>query len=145
MTLIKPPMKTSRSAGSSKASGTANGTSLLIGGERHEELLEPELESETDSEAGPSSPLFSFFAKPQLKPRRPKSDDEKRRIAERRVIREREREASRPYHQFVYQISKKRERIQDESRSAEGNADINTTAYENVKNTWTKRGIWNKR
>ena len=26
-----------------------------------------------------------------------------------------------------------------------GAADINTTAYENVKNTWTKRGIWNKR
>ena len=24
-------------------------------------------------------------------------------------------------------------------------ADINTRAYENVKNTWTKRGIWNKR
>jgi hypothetical protein len=24
-------------------------------------------------------------------------------------------------------------------------ADINTRAYENVKNTWTKRGIWNRR
>jgi hypothetical protein len=103
---------------------------------KHEELLELESESETDSKAGLSPP----------KPRRPKSDDEKRRTAERRVIREREREASRPYHQFVYQISKERERIQ-ESANGEGadTADINTRAYENVKNTWTKRGIWNKR
>jgi hypothetical protein len=116
---------------------------------KHEEPLELESESETDSEAGPSPPLFSFFPKPQSKPRQPKSDDEKRRIAERRVVRERQREASRPYHQFVYQISKERERIQDESANGEGEgagaADINTTAYENVKNTWTKRGIWNKR
>jgi hypothetical protein len=114
---------------------------------KHEEPLEIESESETDSEAGPSPPLFSFIPKPQPKPRRPKSDDEKRRIAERRVVREREREASRPYHQFVYQISTERERIQEESRSREGadTVDINTRAYENVKNTWTKRGIWNKR
>lgn len=92
---------------------------------------------ETDSEAGPPPPLFSFSPKPQPKPRRAKSDDEKRRIVERRVIREREREASRPYHQFVYQISKERERIQEESTNGEGaNAtDINTGAYENVKNT----------
>ena len=102
---------------------------------------------ETDSEAGLSPPFFSFSPKPQPKPRQPKSDDEKRRIAERRVVRERECEASHPYHHFVYQISKERERIQDKSANGEGAgaADINTTAYENVKNTWTKRGIWNKR
>ncbi|KAF4618051.1 hypothetical protein G7Y89_g14997 [Cudoniella acicularis] len=35
-------------------------------------------------------------------------------------MRKREREASRPYHQFVYQMSKERERIQDESTSGEG-------------------------
>ncbi|KAI9769277.1 MAG: hypothetical protein M1840_004406 [Geoglossum simile] len=77
----------------------------------------------------------------------PESDDEKRRIAERRVLRERKREASRPYHQFVYQISKERERTQEESENGEGAdaADINTRAYENVRNTWTKRKIWNGR
>ena len=114
---------------------------------KHEEPLELESESETDSEAGPSPPLFSFFPKPQPKPRLPKSDNEKQRIAERRGIREREREASRPYHQFVYQISKERERIQEESANREGAdaADINTRAYEIVKNTWTKRGIWKTR
>jgi hypothetical protein len=118
-----------------------------IGRWKHEEPLELESESETDTEAESSRPPFSFLSKePQPKPRRPKSDEEKRRIAERRVVREREREASRPYHQFVYQISKERERIQ-ESANGEGadTADINTRAYENVKNTWTKRGIWNKR
>ncbi|MCJ1479185.1 hypothetical protein MMC13_007869 [Lambiella insularis] len=114
---------------------------------KHEESLELESELETDSKAGPS-PLFSNFPKqPQPKPRRPKSDDEKRRIAERRAVRDREREASRPYYQFVYQISKEREKIQEESANWEGAdaAHINTRAYENVKNTWTKRGIWNGR
>ncbi|WEW57730.1 hypothetical protein PRK78_003197 [Emydomyces testavorans] len=100
---------------------------LASGRWKHEEPLELESESETDSEAE-----YSLFSS-RPKPRRPKSDEEKRRIAERRVIREREQ----------------RERIQDESPSGEGTGiglhDINTRAYENVKNIWTKRGIWNKR
>ena len=118
-----------------------------VGNWKHEEPLELESESETDTEA--DSPTFSICGVPQKasqpKPRRPKSDDEKRGIAERRVIRQREREASRPYHQFIYQISKEREPIQDESANGKGTdaADINTRAYENVKKTWTKRGIWN--
>lgn len=113
---------------------------------KHEEPLELESESETDSETKSSRPLFPLH---RPRPRRPKSDKESRRTQERRIVREREREASRPYYQFVYQISKERERIQDELRAGEGAGmsivDINTTAYENIKNTWTKRGIWNKR
>ncbi|KAF2176606.1 hypothetical protein K469DRAFT_438086, partial [Zopfia rhizophila CBS 207.26] len=119
---------------------------------KHEEQLALGSESETEAEAKTQSPLFSFFQKePQSKPRRPKSDEEKRRIAERRATREREREASRPFHQFVYQVSKERERIQDEAESGEvtaaatTSADINTRAYENVKNTWIKRCIWNRK
>jgi hypothetical protein len=44
-------------------------------------------------------------------------------------------------------MSKERERIQDESANGEGTdaADINTRAYDNIKNTWAKRGIWNRR
>lgn len=114
---------------------------------KHEEPLELESELETDTETVSPRP-FSFgtsLKPPPPKPRRPKSDNEKRQIAERRAIREREREASRPYYQFIYQISKEREGTQDESANGEGAdaADINTRAYENVKNTWTKRGIWN--
>ncbi|KAL5330549.1 hypothetical protein ACEPPN_000067 [Leptodophora sp. 'Broadleaf-Isolate-01'] len=119
---------------------------FTIGRWKHEEPLELESESETDTEAESSRPRFSFLSI-EPKPRRPKSDEEKRLIAERTVIREREREASRPYHQFVYQVSKERERIQGESADGEGAdaADINTTAYEIIKNKWTKRGVWNKR
>ncbi|KAF2180928.1 hypothetical protein K469DRAFT_714121 [Zopfia rhizophila CBS 207.26] len=127
----------------------AAGRYMNVGKWKHEEPLELESESETDTEAESPPPTFSIFGvpqkQPQPKPRRPKSNDEKQRVAERRAVREREREASRPYHQFVYQISKERERIQDESANGEGTdaADIDSRAYENVKNTWTKRGIWN--
>jgi hypothetical protein len=114
---------------------------------KHKEPLELESQSETDSEAESLSRLLLFSPKqPQPKPRRLESDEEKRRIAQRLVIREREREASRPYHQFVYQISKERERIiKDESKDGEGTgtADINTRAYRNVKATRIWRGIWN--
>ncbi len=114
---------------------------------KHEEPLELESDLETNSKAGPFPPPFSFIPKPQPKLRRPKGDDEKRRIAEQRVVQDREREASRPYHQFVYQILKERERIQEGSAIGEGAdaADINTRAYENVRNTWNRRGIWNGR
>lgn len=115
---------------------------------KHEELFQFETEPETDSEVESSPPAFILFRpgkQPQPRPRWARSDEEKKKIAERRVVWECEREASRPYHQFVFQISKERERIEHESKSAEGSsvADINTRAYEVVKNTWTKRGIWN--
>ncbi|KAH6704341.1 hypothetical protein BKA61DRAFT_636107 [Leptodontidium sp. MPI-SDFR-AT-0119] len=60
-----------------------------IGRWKHEEPLELESESETETEAESSRPPFSFLSRePQPKPRRPKSDEEKRWIAERRVVRE---------------------------------------------------------
>jgi hypothetical protein len=117
----------------------AAGRYMDIGLWKHEEPLELEPESETDTEAEPLPSSFDIFGMPHkyLKIKRPKSDEEKIRIAERRVVREREREASRPYYQFLYQISKERERIQDESADKES-ADaphINTKSYENVKNS----------
>lgn len=76
-----------------------------VGRWKHEEPLELESESETDTEAESPPPAFSIFGVPQVRPqpksRGPKSNDEKQRVAERRAVREREREASRPYHQFV--------------------------------------------
>lgn len=119
---------------------------------KHEEPPALESETETDTEESSSSG-FSLSGRPtnshlesQQKRRRPKSDDEKRRIAERRVVCQRQREASRPYHQFVYQISQERERMQEDSPSGEGidTAAVNTRAYEIVKSTWMKRGIWNE-
>lgn len=120
---------------------------FALGKWKHEEPLNLESESERESEAERSLPLFALFQKPQREARLPKSDDEKRTAQPAVREREREREASRPFHQFVYQISKERERIQKESGNGDGPdaADINTKAYENVKNTWTKRKIWNER
>lgn len=120
--------------------------SMANGSWKHEEPLELEWES---SDAEPPFPVFSFSqTKAEAKPRQPKSDEEERRIAERQATQEREREASRPFYQFVYQVSKERERMQDESgvgdATVPASADINTRAYENVKNKWIKRGIWHK-
>jgi hypothetical protein len=122
----------------------------LYGRWKHEEPLEPESESEKEAETSPS--VFSFnLKKPQPKPKQLKSNEERRRIAEPRATLEREREASRPFYQFVYQISKERERIQAElgtggaATTVTTVPDINTGAYENVKSTWIKRGIWNGR
>ncbi|GAO13228.1 hypothetical protein UVI_02025760 [Ustilaginoidea virens] len=153
---------------------------------KHEEPLDSEFESNKDKAARAETRLFC----PPLeqrgsKPRRSKSAEELRTIEECRRIRELEREASRPYYQFAYQVSKERERIQEEmslpetlnfsdlnqmhpnrqqaalqARAERGHTptepnvqnsivstppDINTRAYERVKNTWVRRGIWNKK
>ncbi|KJZ69991.1 hypothetical protein HIM_10618 [Hirsutella minnesotensis 3608] len=116
---------------------------------KHEEPLGLESESETDSEAEPKLTPILGMRRQEAKSRRPKSDDEMRRIAARRIIRHREREASRPYHQFIYQLSEARQRIQDKSRvgraSPDDSADINTKAYDKVKDAWIKRGLWDRR
>jgi hypothetical protein len=61
-------------------------------------------------------------------------------------------EPSRPFHQFIYQISKERERVRNlytgpslfhSDPDPVAIADINTNAYERVKSIWVKRGIWN--
>lgn len=54
-------------------------------------------------------------------------------------------EASRPYHQFLYQISKEREWIKDELlyKQSTGFIDIDAMAYEAVKKHWMEDKIWN--
>jgi hypothetical protein len=54
-------------------------------------------------------------------------------------------EASRLYHQFLYQISKEREWIRDEANyERSGSAiDFDAAAYRAVKNHWIKDEIWN--
>jgi hypothetical protein len=80
-------------------------TTRLWRGWKHEELLEPESGPETDIQA--LSRTFTFALKQQ--PQQIESNKEKGEARERQALREREPEASRPYHQFVYQISKERE------------------------------------
>ncbi|KAI0010058.1 hypothetical protein F4779DRAFT_616936 [Xylariaceae sp. FL0662B] len=92
-----------------------------------EELLEP-----TQEKAEP-------------KPGQSKNEKKTKR-ARRRARLVREREASRPFHQFIHQVSQARERLEDELgivvEPSSAPEDINTRAYESVKNTWSKRGIW---
>lgn len=54
-------------------------------------------------------------------------------------------EASRPYHQFLYQLSKEREWIEDEVeyRGPGGRIDLDAMAYERTKKNWIEDGIWN--
>jgi len=110
---------------------------------KHEEPLELSSESEADSEELPKFNLFSFLDKerPKPKPKQHKSSEDIRQAIERRAIRQREREASRPFHQFIHQVSKERERMEATLTPA----DINTRAYTHVKSIWIKRGIWDTR
>ncbi|KAI9803889.1 MAG: hypothetical protein M1825_001769 [Sarcosagium campestre] len=114
---------------------------------KHEEPLELESQPDDATDTAVGELLFHRLnarAPKAHTPPNPKPDDEEQRA---RAARERDREASRPYHRFVYQISKERERIQARSSVEDagvGIDDVNTRAYENVKNAWTKRGIWDR-
>jgi len=104
-------------------------------------------ESEAESNEEPKPDLFSSQRKANPQPRRPKSGEEEQRATERQATRRREREASRPFHQFVYQLSEECKRIQDKLGAGEASvpAHISALAYENVKDLWAKRGIWDTR
>lgn len=59
------------------------------------------------------------------------------------------KEASRPCHQFTFQVNRERERLQLKWQLGDNPAtlqpDINTIAYNNVKERWVKRHIWDER
>ncbi|KAI9849329.1 MAG: hypothetical protein M1837_004789 [Sclerophora amabilis] len=121
---------------------------------KHQEPLELNLQFERDSK----SELNTDRPPPQdgVQPNRPerqqapsltvKSDDEKLRIAKLRMEREREREASRPYHQFIYQVGKERDEIERETGFQElfESVEIDAEGRENVKNRWIRKGSWEK-
>ncbi|QSS66815.1 hypothetical protein I7I51_03027 [Histoplasma capsulatum] len=93
---------------------------------KHEESPEPEPQPGPDRSISISDPLDP----------RPKIVSEECRAAH-----EHETRAFRPYYQFLYQISKEREWLEDEPDS--GCTDIDVQAYENVKNRWLTQKIWN--
>lgn len=136
-----------------------------------------------------SPPYRGPFSHLLEKPGQPESAEELRQIAERLPIRKCQREASRPFYQFLYQVEKERERIQQEMSpprdrtddhplsgvsavlygpihhwdaldvGARGRQtqdepdgkratipsphDINTMAYERVRESWTRDCLWN--
>lgn len=93
----------------------------------------------------PTRGLFGNLT-PSTRPRarRPKSEAERQRIRERRVVRERDRQASGPIYQFLHQVSQERDRVREEwtSDDAVPLESINTKCYTAVRQSWKSRGIW---
>ncbi|KAI0483462.1 hypothetical protein F4859DRAFT_399822 [Xylaria cf. heliscus] len=123
---------------------------------KHEEPLEREPELQTAPETAneshlyPSHPLMVIYEEDDGDEEDNKEEDDEatQLIKKGLALRRREREASRPFYQFNYQVSKERERIQQKLRfhgdTIVDPADINSTAYSSVRKTWMDRGIWDK-
>ncbi|OAX83522.1 hypothetical protein ACJ72_02116 [Emergomyces africanus] len=110
---------------------------------KHEEPPEPPPAPAAKSQSRSPSPVMPIFGRrsPE-RPERPKSQEPPIVYTEEQLAsHERETAASRPYHQFLFQMSKEREWIEDELYSHV--LDIDAKAYENVKNRWIKQKIWN--
>ncbi|KAF5127074.1 hypothetical protein E5D57_008002 [Metarhizium anisopliae] len=114
---------------------------------------EPDPEPESESEPEQERPFtFGIFGLGVDQPKPPKPRPRIRYIqteqGQRRYIPSptvRNPEASRPYNQFLYQISKECEWIKDEIiyRAPGTSVDIDTMAYQSVKDMWIEDGIWN--
>ncbi|KAI0439399.1 hypothetical protein F4803DRAFT_568535 [Xylaria telfairii] len=118
---------------------------------KHEEPLEAEADLYTEPKTAnanlySSSPIMESSGLETGE----KAEGEKIQQIERaQTIKEREREASRPLHQFFYQLTKESERMLHQLRNSENNeaipSDIHMMAAERVKNTWMERKIWDSK
>lgn len=113
---------------------------------------EPESEPESEPKSEPEQerpPIFGIFGLGVGQPKRPRP---RRQLPPGPVPiyliptpTVRNPEASRPYDQFLYQITKERDWIKDETDYKQpGSAiDLDAVAYQGVKKNWIKNGIWN--
>lgn len=101
---------------------------------KHEELSELNPGSDSDSPGPP--PIFGE------KQERSKNDGKICRSTEQLAREKNEREASRPCHQFNYQILKEREHISTKRSMEVSDSELDIEAFENVKQRWVDRGIW---
>ncbi|KAI1773049.1 hypothetical protein F4818DRAFT_443929 [Hypoxylon cercidicola] len=94
-------------------------------------------------------PQYGIPPENPLKHKRRKTRKGRRKVFEPQTKEAPERQASRPLNQFMYQVSRAREQIQRELKVGLDSIyipeDINTRAYNMVKETWTERGIWDPR
>lgn len=117
----------------------------------HEEEPEREPTPELELARSPEDNRTSLgdFLRERLKAYAKRSaTDSKRDITEEpATTSERDTSASRPYRQFLYQVSKECEWIKDELQHQESaeSVDIEAKAYENVKKTWIGDEIWNSK
>ncbi|EEH06283.1 predicted protein [Histoplasma capsulatum G186AR] len=112
---------------------------------KHEEPLEPPPAPDPKPQPRSSShPRFTFGLFGLELPECPKPQEPPIAYTEEQLAsKERERAASRPYHQFLFQMSKEREWIEDELYI--DIFDMDAKVYENVKNRWIEQKIWNPR
>ncbi|KAF1962522.1 hypothetical protein CC80DRAFT_162235 [Byssothecium circinans] len=113
----------------------------------HERVPTPEPSPEPEPEPKPTLNIF-----PGLRQKKPDPDMEGLENAsapggtgEPAATSERDTSASRPYHQFLFQVSKEREWISDELlfKRSTGRVDIDAMAYESVKKIWIEDELWN--
>ncbi|MCJ1349691.1 hypothetical protein MMC31_007932 [Peltigera leucophlebia] len=92
---------------------------------------------EPESEPDPSPDIPN-------KPRRPKRDCVKGQILDGQAVTTFQREASRPHHQFRYQLSREIERVQNEPQHQilPTRSNIEDDAYNTVRARWVELGIW---
>lgn len=131
-----------------KWNGLLHGNDVDASHWKHEEPVHYESESEVDTDAERNPRLFSFARNKSgtSRPMRLKKQPELQRIRERRAALDRDREPSRPFNQFIYQITKERERIQREFPNTKAEDPyIHTSAYTIVNGRWRMRGIWDEK
>lgn len=113
-------------------------SSMALGLWKHEKPLHTPSASASDDDVEPRRGLRGA---PQTKRRK-----KVQLTVGQRAQMERHRQASRPIHQFLWQLHKERDRIHGEPTDGDAanslSLDINTTAYNNIKNIWVTRGIW---
>ncbi len=103
---------------------------------KHEEDLELGSELRLDSEREAIRGLYNERS------RRSKTLDERQADVERVALRS-EREASRPVHQYIYQVCREKERHEYglDDMNCSGTVVLDVKAYENVKDRWIKLGM----
>ncbi|WEW61461.1 hypothetical protein PRK78_006951 [Emydomyces testavorans] len=105
--------------------------------------IPPESKPEASNQPTPDHPDGTVIA--SMPPREDAAAEDAASIAQKPSVRD--PEASRPYYQFLFQISKEREWIKDELEfkqpGSTAEIDLDKLAHDSVKNNWIEDGIWN--
>ncbi|KAK9859268.1 hypothetical protein MYU51_016443 [Penicillium brevicompactum] len=115
----------------------------------HEEAPSSASQSEGDTVPVPNTNIASGFESAEQKSAGSYHGIGSQEATEKTDKQKHNRDSSRPFHQFIHQLSKERERLlredPNEPTMTFDNADINSIAYEIVKNHWKTFGMWNEK
>lgn len=110
---------------------------------KHEDPLELDQQATTNADAASSAEATPFISLQETRRRVSNSNSNYTIIAshERQSLRTQESEASRPYHQFLYQLTKNREKIQEVLRISTGRVS-QTLTREHMESSKTHGSRW---